>query len=313
MPRRLPRSVSVTARAKINLGLAVGPRRADGFHDLITVFQSVSLADTLRVTRRARGFTLRVRFEDATLRGRRARATERVPRGAGNLVLRAARLFAERIGFDGGAAFELVKRIPSEAGLGGGSADAAASLRALEALNGRRLTPARRLALAAELGSDVPFAMFGGTALGMGRGERLDRLKLARPFRALLVVPDWRISTADAFRQIDLKKFALTRWKSNLRFASQLRRAPLRPGRAMRLGNSFEDVLGGKRKEFLALRKRLLRAGAEDVRLSGSGSTVLGIVPSGVASHVVAGRLAGSEPRYAVKSEGAGLRIEFLP
>src|SRR5262249_44588464 len=151
------------------------------------------------------------------------------------------------------------------------------------------------------------------TALGMGRGERLERLRLARPFRALLVVPDWRISTAGAFRQIDLKKFALTRWKSNLRFASQLRRAPLRPGRALRLGNSFEDVLGGKRTEFLALRKRLLNAGAEDVRLSGSGSTVLGIIPSGVASHVVAGRLAGSEPLYAVKSESAGLRIEFLP
>src|SRR5262249_23325215 len=148
-----------------NLGLAVGPSRPDGFHDLVTVFQSVSLADTLRVTRQARGFSLRVRFENAALRAGRARGRERVPRGAGNLVLRAARLFAERVGLDGGARFDLVKRIPSEAGLGGGSADAAAALRALEALSGRRLAPARRRALAAELGSDVPFAAFGGTAL----------------------------------------------------------------------------------------------------------------------------------------------------
>jgi 4-diphosphocytidyl-2C-methyl-D-erythritol kinase len=252
-----------------------------------------------------------VRHEDAALsQGGRARR-DPVPRGAGNLVLRAARLFAARVGFAGGVAFELTKRVPAEAGLGGGSADAAAALRAMEALAGRRLSFDRRLALAAELGSDVPFAIFGGTALGLGRGERLERLRLARPFRALIVVPSWRVSTAEAFRQIDMKKFALTRWKATLRFASLLRRAPLRPGRALRLGNSFEDVLGGNRKRFLALRDRLLGAGAGAVRLCGSGSAVLAIIPSGVASHVVAGRLAGSEPRFAVKSERIGLRVEF--
>jgi len=313
MPRRRVRRVRVTARAKVNLGLAVGPRRADGFHDLVTVFQSVSLADTLIVTKRASGFRLRIRHESAALRGDRPRRAELIPVGRGNLVLRAARLFAERIGFEGGADFRLIKRIPAQAGLGGGSADAAAALRALEALSGRRVSIERRIALAAELGSDVPFAIFGGTALGRGRGEKLERLKLAEPFRALVVVPDWRISTTDAFRQIDLKNLPLTRWKANLVSGSQLSRAPIRPQRALRLGNSFEDVLGGKRTAFLALRDRLLRAGAVDVRLSGSGSAVLGIVPSGVASHVVAGRLAGSEPLFAVRSMRAGMRVEFLP
>ncbi|HTO90533.1 MAG TPA: 4-(cytidine 5'-diphospho)-2-C-methyl-D-erythritol kinase [Candidatus Sulfotelmatobacter sp.] len=307
------RRVRVTARAKVNLGLAVGPLRPDGFHELITVFQSISLADTLVAARRASGFRLRVRHENVALPEGGPALTDRVPAGAENLVLRAARLFRQRVGFEGGAEFTLIKRIPAQAGLGGGSADAAAALRALEALSGRRLARARRFDLAAELGSDVPFATIGGTALGRGRGEKLERLRLDRPFRALIVVPRWRVSTARAYRQIDMKKFALTRYMATLRSASLLRRAPVRPGRALRLGNSFEDVLGENRKRFLALRNRLLRAGAVAVRLSGSGSAVLGIIPSGVASHVVAGRLAGNEPRYAVKSERNGLRIEFLP
>jgi len=133
--------VIVEARAKLNLGLAVGPRRADGYHDLATVFQSVSLADHLIARPAARGFTLRVRHERAAARGGRGRSGP-VPAGRDNLVLRAARLLARRVGLEGGARFELVKRIPAGAGLGGGSADAAAALAALAALHRVRLAPA---------------------------------------------------------------------------------------------------------------------------------------------------------------------------
>jgi len=313
-----PARVRVTARAKLNLGLAVGPRRPDGFHDLATIFQSISLADTLEARRLRSGFTLEVRFEHA-LRGgsAAARAADRrsrsVPAGADNLVLRAARLLAERAGVACGAHFVLTKRIPAQAGLGGGSADAAAALLALERLAGLRPSRARRLALAAELGSDVPFAVFGGTALGLGRGERLTRLTLERPFRALLVMPAWRVSTADAFRQIDRKRLGLTDWKANLRSARRLGRAPIGPGRALRLGNVFEDVLGEKRVEFLSLRDRLLEAGAESAGLSGSGSAVFGIIPPGIPSHVVAGRFSGNEPRIVVSSARAGMLLEVLP
>lgn len=294
----------ITARAKLNLGLAVGPRRPDGFHDLVTVFQSISLADTLVARRRRAGFTLRVRS------GSRA-AARHVPAGAGNLVLRAARLFAERHGFTGGVAFELVKRIPAQAGLGGGSADAAAALLAMERLSGLGSSRARRLALAVELGSDVPFAVLGGTCLGTGRGEQLKRLRLARPFRALVVVPPWRVSTADAFHQIDRKRLALTDWSANLRFARLLSRAPVVPERALRLGNRFEDVLGEKQEEFLSLRDRLQAAGAIDVGLSGSGSAVFGTIPPGLQSKIVARRFAGNEPHFAVRSERSSMRLDI--
>src|SRR5262249_45195322 len=160
------------------------------------------LADTLTIARRAGGFSLRVRHEDASERGaprvaRAARAA--VPRGADNLVLRAARCFARETGIRAGARFTLVKRIPARAGLGGGSADAAATLVGLRALHGIAIPRARLMEMAGALGSDVPFAVRGGTALGLGRGERLRALRPVAPFRALVVVPAWSIETRAAF------------------------------------------------------------------------------------------------------------------
>ncbi len=311
--RPVPSRVRITARAKLNLGLVVGPRRADGFHDLATVFQSISLADTLEASARRSGFSLAVRHAPGLAGAGPRRGAGAVPAGPDNLVLRAARLFAERTGFAGGARFTLTKRIPAGAGLGGGSADAAAALLALERLAGLAPSRARRLALAERLGSDVPFAVLGGTALGLGRGERLSRLRLERPFRALLVVPPWRVATAEAFRRLDRGRLGLTQWKGKLRFARFLGRAPIGPGRALRLGNSFEDVLGVKRAEFLSLRDRLLRAGASDVSLSGSGSAVFGVIPPGIPSRAVAGRFIGSEPHGVVRSERAGMQLVVLP
>lgn len=308
------KAVRVTARAKLNLGLIVGPRRPDGFHELATIFQSISLADTLIARRRRSGFTLRVRHEPPGPRRRGGtRAPSLVPAGAENLVLRAARLYAEHAGFAGGVEFRLIKRVPAQAGLGGGSADAAAALLAMDHLSGRRPSRARRLSLGSRLGSDVPFAVLGGTALGLGRGERLTRLALARPFRAIVVVPAWRVPTGNAFRQIDRNRLPLTDWKANLRSARHLGRAPIGPEEALRLGNSFEDVLGARRKDFFSLRDRLRSAGATAVGLSGSGSAVFGILPRSIPMRVVAGRLARNEPHYAVKSERVGLRLEVLP
>src|SRR5437867_4078156 len=125
--RVLPRAVEIEARAKLNLGLAVGPERADGYHEIATIYQSITLADTLVATRIRRGFRLRVRHEDASVRGQAGRALRApVPAGESNLVVRAARKMAERAGSEGGASFRLIERTPARAGLGGGSADAAA-------------------------------------------------------------------------------------------------------------------------------------------------------------------------------------------
>jgi len=317
--RRPLAAVRVEARAKLNLGLAVGPKRADGFHDLATIFQSVSLADTLIARRRPRGFSLQVRFEDAALRsgalargasGGRARAA--VPAGRGNLVLVAARAFARATGIRGGARFELVKRIPAGAGLGGGSADAAAALAALAALYRVRWTSGQWEVVAGEIGSDVPFAMRGGTALGLGRGERLKRIALARPFHALLAVPGWRVSTTLAYRKLDHNKYALTGWAAKLRFAQNLGRKSVSASRAILLGNSFESVLGRRERDFLSLRSRLEAAGLRRIRMTGSGSALFGIIPSRVSALAVASRFAGPEALYEVKSERAGLRLHRI-
>ena len=304
--------VRVEARAKLNLGLAVGPKRPDGFHDLATIFQSVSLADTL-IARPARaGFALRVRHEDASLKGGRARVEAGVPRGAGNLVLRAARLFARHTGLGAGARFELVKRIPAGAGLGGGSADAAATLLALEQLYGIRLTRSERLGLAAQLGADVPFATLGGTALGLGRGERLRPLRLQKAFRVLIAVPRWRVLTGPAFAQIDRNKYGLTVWSRNLRFAQSLGRKSLSPDRALLLGNSFEAVLGRREADFISLRSRLERAGLRSIHMTGSGSAVLGMLAARASVARVVARFVGKEALYEARSARRALMLRKL-
>lgn len=306
-----PASVRLDARAKLNLGLAVGPRRADGFHDLVTVFQSISLRDTL-VARRARGLSLSVAHEDVGERRSSRRAplvtAARVPTGPDNLVLRAALLARERWGIGGGAHFRLIKRIPAGAGLGGGSADAAAALAAMCRLYGVHPSPAERNAAALALGSDVPFAWRGGTAIGRGRGERLKHVRLARSFRAVVAVPSWRVSTAKAYRQIDKNKYGLTGWTAHLRSAQRLERKAVTAEMALRLGNVFEAALGGRRRDFLDLRRRLEGAGTATPRLTGSGSAVFGLLPPGVTWSSVVGRFSGSETLFLVRSARAGVR-----
>jgi 4-diphosphocytidyl-2-C-methyl-D-erythritol kinase len=180
------------------------------------------------------------------------------------------------------------------------------------ALHGVRPPRAELLALAADLGSDVPFALTGGTALGMGRGERLLPLRLAEPLRALVAVPDWRVSTADAFRRLDTAKYDLTGWKRTLRFAASLGRKQVTAFQAIRLGNDFEKVLMHRRQDFEELLAGLGTAGLLEPHLTGSGSAVFGVVPKGASVRAIAGRFPGREPLYQVRSTVKGLRIVKL-
>ena len=304
---RPARAVRIEARAKLNLGLAVGPRRPDGYHEIATVYQSISLADTLVIRPRRGGFRLRVRWEETALSG--APRRERLGPARDNLVLRAARLFRTRAGFHGGASFDLVKRIPAGAGLGGGSSDAAATLAGLERIAGIRLAPAERMDLAARLGSDVPFACRGGTAIGFGRGEKLQKVRLSRSFGAIVAVPSWRVSTVDAYRRLDRSKYALTGWRANLRFAQILESDEVTPILCVLFGNSFESALGNRMNSFMSLSRRLQEAGLRSPRLTGSGSAVFGILRPGETFAAVVGRFEGSERLYRVKSARTGLRV----
>ena len=188
MKRWAVRSARVPAYAKLNLGLRVLYKRPDGYHELRTVFQTISLADRIGISfTPAQGTSIEVHGTPAI---------------TDNLVCKAALFVAEAAGIKGDIVFHLKKNIPMGAGLGGGSSDAAAVLLALPALAGKRLAPEDLSSIAARLGSDVPFFLHGGTVLGLGRGEELYPLPDQASAQGLLVVPAIHSSTAEAYRDL---------------------------------------------------------------------------------------------------------------
>jgi 4-diphosphocytidyl-2-C-methyl-D-erythritol kinase len=201
--------LQLAAAAKINLYLAVLGRRADGFHELVTVLQTVELCDTLSLRLRPRSPGASPGAADVHLDVLSGEAPEfaaadrarGVPAGDDNLVVRAARaLLAEaRAVGDVGLDARLHKRIPAGGGLGGGSSDAAATLTGLNRLLGAPCTSAQLQRLAAALGSDVPFFLHGGTALCTGRGEHVEPIDPPRPFPLTLCVPDFGTSTPQVY------------------------------------------------------------------------------------------------------------------
>jgi 4-diphosphocytidyl-2-C-methyl-D-erythritol kinase len=182
--------VTVRAPGKVNLQLSVGARRPDGYHDLATVFHAVSIYDEV-VARPGDGVTLDVEGDDA------------VPRGGANLAYRAAVALAERAGVPADIALHLRKGIPVAAGMAGGSADAAAALVACDAVWGLRLNRADLLEVAAGLGSDVPFALVGGTAVGLGRGEQVTPALTRGTFHWVFAVAEGELPTAAVYAEID--------------------------------------------------------------------------------------------------------------
>ncbi|HYT09576.1 MAG TPA: 4-(cytidine 5'-diphospho)-2-C-methyl-D-erythritol kinase [Mycobacteriales bacterium] len=193
-PRLLgvPEPVTVRVPAKVNLHLSVGPRREDDYHDLVTVFHAVSLHDQVTATP-ARDLSLGVRGEGAGV----------LPLDGDNLVWRAAVLLAERAGVEPAVRLDVVKGIPVAGGLAGGSADAAATLVACDSLWGTGMDRADLLELAAELGSDVAFALTGGTALGTGRGERLTPVLATGRWHWVFAVSGSGLPTPRVYGELD--------------------------------------------------------------------------------------------------------------
>jgi 4-diphosphocytidyl-2-C-methyl-D-erythritol kinase len=290
------------AFAKVNLALAVGPTRPDGFHEVATVMQAVSLHDVLEFRPRARGFILAVDGPEA--RG--------VPRDGTNLVLRAARLLAAELGEPRGASIRLTKNVPHGAGLGGGSSDAAATLRGLAILWERRVSRARLQGLAARLGSDVPFFLGPGTALATGRGEILRPLPHPTPaLRLVLVAPRVAVSTAWAYAHYDIQKSRLTHWKQVVNLLQLRGVLAARREVKHRLFNDLEGVVLPRVAAVRKARQALVKAGAQGVLMSGSGSAVFGLVPDvRIPPRVIAARLSRSFSRvYVARSVRAGSRV----
>jgi 4-diphosphocytidyl-2-C-methyl-D-erythritol kinase len=262
------------AFAKVNRSLVVLGKRADGYHELDTVFQAVGMADRLSFEP-SESLTLSV--DDPS-----------VPSGPENLVLRAARALADAAGLRPRAAITLEKRVPAGGGLGGGSSDAAVTLLGLSALWELELPPGRLEEIGAALGSDVPFFLHGGTARGLGRGERIVPLPDLPPEGVVLVMPPFPVATPDVFRALGAPA-----WDG--RAAGPV----LSAGGADR--NDLEAAAEALFPALRAVREALAGAGATRSRLSGSGSTVFGLFPDLAAATLAASRLEGLPPGSAVR------------
>jgi len=257
------RRILVEAYAKINLGLSVLGRRKDSFHELRTVYQSVSLADRLDI-RLTRGGT-NVRLHTSGRYG--------VPSGSQNLAVRAAEAVLKELGLRQQVVISLEKEIPPGSGLGGASSDAAAVLRAVPTLCGRPLPMERLLHLAAELGSDVPFFLVGGRAVGVSRGEEVYPLPETPRRHVVIHFPGEGMETSEAYRL--LRRPRLT--GSNARPTIELFCGRTLDSAAPRPSNDFEPLLFQRLPRLAEAKRRLLSHGAELASISGSGSALFGM------------------------------------
>jgi 4-diphosphocytidyl-2-C-methyl-D-erythritol kinase len=256
-----------TAYAKINLSLEILGRRPDGYHNIASVMQTISLGDTL-VVDAAPGGEITVETEVPEL----AEAPQ------DNLVWRAARILQQARKVQAGARITLTKRIPLAAGLGGGSSDAAMTLRALDALWGLSLSDAELLNAAAVLGSDVPFFLRGGTALVEGKGDQITPLRPLGPCGIVLITPDMVVPDKTKTLYTNLRTHEMTNGLITRHLVASLARGDV-PTPSL-LYNGFEDAAFRLFTELDLLQQTVIEAGGEYVRLSGSGPSMYVLYPT---------------------------------
>ena len=318
-------TVAVRSFAKINLGLYIGAARADGFHDLRTVYQTIALHDVIRVSV-GRGSGIEILCKDP-----------RVPLDSSNTCYRMAERVMDELGAKGRVSIEIEKRLPVRGGLGAASSNAVATMVALELALRKRLSGTARLRIAAEVGSDLPLFLVGGTALGVGRGEEVYPLADLPSLPTVVVMPEVGVSTPQAFADWD----ALTASGAELRSAGRTNASaptravagreqltgPVASDRLFEVGcvlsawlsgspntgapakggsragsllldlvrtgieNDFERVVFPQYPELRDIKGALERAGSRYASLSGSGSTLYGLFQSRADAAKAASRL----------------------
>ena len=307
-------TVTVRSFAKINLGLRIGAARANGFHELLTVYQTIGLHDMIRVSV-GRGTGIEIRCDDP-----------RVPRDESNTCYHMVSRVLEALGPKARVVIEIEKRLPVQGGLGGASANAVACLLGLERVLKKSLPAAERLRIAAEVGSDLPLFLIGGTVLGVGRGEQVYPLLDLPSIPCVVVTPQVGVSTPKAFAEWDQRAQADAALKGRSSTASMAGGGKLTVGdgsdrmnelgrglsawlsepyssaphsfvakrgragnpllRLVRAGieNDFEQVVFPEYPELREGKRALERAGAKYASLSGSGSTLYGLFGSKTAA-----------------------------
>ena len=260
------RTVKEKAYAKINLYLDVCSRREDGFHEIESIMQSISLADELTFTLapgEKRSVSLKILGNDA------------LQNDESNLVLRAVKAFEEYRPIEGRLDITLKKQIPTEAGLGGGSADAAATLRALNRLADEPIDDIELYNIATGLGSDVPFCLRGGTHICRGRGELLSHTKALKNIHILIVNSGEKVSTPKAYGELDriYDNFKVERRDDGRKAAFE----SIKAGKCDKLYNVFEEAVLPHYPKAKSAKERLISLGARAALMSGSGPSIFGI------------------------------------
>ena len=279
------------AYAKLNISLDVSQRRADGYHDMVMVMQTVSLCDTLTLT--------------PTSDGRVSAGSNLsfIPGDERNLAVKAAAKYLERIGETGqGIRIQIRKSIPVGAGMGGGSADAAAVLRGMNALYGAALSVAELEELGAQVGSDVPFCVAGGTRLAKGRGELLTPLPPMPACTFVICKPEFSVSTPELFRKLD--QLSRRRHPDTAGIVAALEAGDL-GNVCRRMYNVFEDVDDRRMRTVSAIKSSLLDYGALGAVMTGTGSAVFGVF-SGEAAAEEAARALKKEYAFCVTAQCVG-------
>ena len=265
------REIRIPAFAKVNLRLEVLGKRPDGYHELRTIFQTISLHDTLRFRASGQpGIQL-------TILGNEQLSREDVEK---NLVYRAVDALRSELKIKAGVAVELTKKIPAGRGMGGGSSDAAAALLGYLQFTGQKLTSDRLLESAASLGADVPFFLLGGRALGVGKGDEIYPLPDIPKLAIAVVSPrEIHVPTPDAYRWLQASELAsLTKSVANHRLYEFCALCWSAQGAV--LSNDFEAAVFRHHPRLARIRRALLQGGASEALLAGSGSAVFGVFPS---------------------------------
>lgn len=255
------------AYAKINLYLDVTAKRSDGFHDIFSVMQSVSLCDDISVTLKENN------VDSLTCN------IPSIPTGKTNLAIKALDAFREYTGAHFGADIHIEKRIPSSAGLAGGSTDAAAVLRILNKISDNKISDEELIKIGANIGADVPFCLFGGTMATTGKGEVLKPISKCPKLHLVIAINGEGVSTPKAYSMLDLKFGEFEGTRDSGKRENLLRALQGSDASAVKdnLFNIFECVIEPERPEIKRIKGIMLKSGADTALMSGSGPSVFGI------------------------------------